>query len=184
MGMEQLPFWRRLAQHPAYDSYWQEQAVDRLLRRQPLTVPTMHVGGLWDQEDIYGALASYAALEAKDTANDRNFLVLGPWRHGGSNGDGRSLGAIRFDGDTALTFRRDVLQPFLDRLSEGSEGRPEGPTRSRGAAAAAGARLPDRRRPLAALRSLAAELQRRLSERLPEALSRARLRPRLQRTCA
>ena len=115
MGMEQLPFWRRLTQHPAYDSYWQEQAVDRLLARQPLTVPTLHVGGLWDQEDIYGAPASYAALEAKDTANDRNFLVLGPWRHGGSNGDGRSLGAIRFDGDTALTFRRDVLQPFLDR---------------------------------------------------------------------
>ncbi len=115
MGMEQLPFWRRLTQHPAYDSYWQEQAVDRLLRRQPLTVPTLHVGGLWDQEDIYGAPASYAALEAKDTANDRNFLVLGPWRHGGSNGDGRSLGAIRFDGDTALAFRRDVLQPFLDR---------------------------------------------------------------------
>ncbi len=115
MGMEQLPFWRRLTQHPAYDSYWQEQAVDRLLRRQPLTVPTLHIGGFWDQEDIYGAPASYAALEAKDTANDRNFLVLGPWRHGGSNGDGRSLGAIRFDGDTALTFRRDVLQPFLDR---------------------------------------------------------------------
>ena len=109
--------------------------------------------------------ASYAALEAKDTANDRNFLVLGPWRHGGSNGDGRSLGAIRFDGDTALTFRRDVLQPFLDRYLKTTERQPDA-----GCSAAAGARLPDRRRPLAALRSLAAELRRRLSERLARKL--------------
>jgi len=55
-------------------------------------------------EDIYGAPASYAALEAKDTANDRSFLELGPWRHGGSNGDGRSLGAIRFDGARRLSY--------------------------------------------------------------------------------
>ena len=55
--MEQLPFWLRLTQHPAYDEYWQDQAVDRILAATPLTVPTLLVGSLWDQEDIYGAPA-------------------------------------------------------------------------------------------------------------------------------
>jgi putative CocE/NonD family hydrolase len=127
MGMEQLPFWRRLRSYPAYGPYWQEQAVDRLLAARlpsdrPLAVPTLHVHGYWDQEDLYGAPAAWAAMEARDPGNDRNFLVMGPWRHSGSNGDGRSLGAISFAGDTARYFRAEILQPFLDQHLKG--GRP------------------------------------------------------------
>ena len=81
----------------------------------------MIVHGLWDQEDIYGALAVYRALEPKDTANDKVFLVMGPWHHGQQIAEGSALGALRFDSDTALTFRRDVLQPFLDQyLKDGA----------------------------------------------------------------
>jgi uncharacterized protein len=120
-GEDQLPFWQRLTQHPAYDAYWQQQAVDRILAGRPLTVPTLYVHGLWDQEDIYGAPAAYAATEPKDSSNDRNFLVIGPWKHGGSNGDGSTLGALHFDGDTGLWFRKAVLQPFLDQyLKDGA----------------------------------------------------------------
>jgi putative CocE/NonD family hydrolase len=114
VGMDQLPFWKRLTSHPAYDSFWQSQAVDKILADQPLAVPTLYVHSQWDQEDIYGATAAYAATESKDTRNDMNFLVIGPWRHGGGNGDGSSLGAIKFDGDTGRWFRRTVLLPFLD----------------------------------------------------------------------
>src|SRR5437868_2748953 len=63
MGMDQLPFWVRLVQHPAYDEYWQDQAVDRILGRTPLTVPTLFVGSLWDQEDIYGAPPVFEATK-------------------------------------------------------------------------------------------------------------------------
>jgi uncharacterized protein len=114
VGMEQLPFWKRLTSHPAYDAFWQSQAVDKILARQPLTVPTLYVHSQWDQEDIYGATAAYAATEPKDTRHDMNFLVIGPWRHGGGNGDGSNLGPIKFDGDTGRWFRRNVLLPFLD----------------------------------------------------------------------
>lgn len=114
-GLDQLPFVRKVFEHPAYDAFWQEQAVDRLLAARQHTVPTMMVTGQWDQEDSYGAFAVYAALEAKDAGNDRNFLVVGPWRHSGVNYDGSSLGVLRFSGDTALEFRRDVMQPFLDQ---------------------------------------------------------------------
>jgi putative CocE/NonD family hydrolase len=112
-GMEQLGFWRKLLEHPAYDAFWQQQAMDKVLSAQPLAVPVMLVAGLWDQEDIYGATAVYKAIEPKDTANDRVFLVLGPWYHGQEIHDGSALGAIRFDADAALQFRRDILAPFL-----------------------------------------------------------------------
>jgi len=112
-GMEQLGFWNKLVAHPSYDTFWREQAVDQVLAARPLKVPVMLVHSLWDQEDIYGAPAIYRALEPLDHDNDKVFLVMGPWRHGGWSGDGNALGAIRFDSDTALTFRRDVLLPFL-----------------------------------------------------------------------
>jgi uncharacterized protein len=120
-GMEQLGFWRKILEHPAYDAFWREQAVDRILAAQPLKVPVMLVHSLWDQEDIYGAPAVYKAIEPKDTGNDKVFLVMGPWYHSQEIHDGSSLGAIRFDSDTALYFRREILRPFLDQyLKDGA----------------------------------------------------------------
>jgi uncharacterized protein len=114
-GLGQIGFWRKLLEHPSYDAFWRDQAVDKVLAAQPLKVPIMLVHGLWDQEDIYGGLAVYAALEPKDTGNDRVFLVMGPWYHGQQIGDGSSLGALKFNSDTALFFRQEILRPFLDQ---------------------------------------------------------------------
>src|ERR1051325_6291712 len=112
-GLEQVGFWRQLLAHPSYDAYWQEQAMDKILARQPLKVPVMLVHSLWDQEDIYGAPAVYRALEAKDTNNDKVFLVIGPWHHGQEIEDGSTLGALSFGSDTGAYFRRNILRPFL-----------------------------------------------------------------------
>ncbi|MDB5691030.1 MAG: peptidase [Alphaproteobacteria bacterium] len=125
-GVDAFPFARKLMEHPAYDAYWQEQAVDKLLARQNLTVPTMLVVGQWDQEDSYGAPAVYRALEPQDRNNDLLTLVIGPWRHSGVNYEGSSLGALSFEGDTGLQFRRDVMKPFLDRYLK--QGAPQTPT--------------------------------------------------------
>jgi hypothetical protein len=115
-GLEQLGFWRKLLAHPSYDAFWRDQAVDRILKGQPLKVPVMLVHSLWDQEDIYGAIAVYQALEPKDRENDKVFLVMGPWNHGQEISDGSALGALRFSSDTGLTFRKEMLRPFLDRF--------------------------------------------------------------------
>ena len=112
-GLEQIGFWRKLLEHPVYDAFWRDQAVDKILAAQPLKVPVMLVHSLWDQEDIYGDIAVYNAIEPKDTANDTVFLVLGPWHHGQEISDGSSLGALKFGSDTALHFRREILAPFL-----------------------------------------------------------------------
>ncbi len=113
-GLEQTGFWRKLVEHPAYDSFWREQAVDKLLAKEPLKVPVMLVHSLWDQEDIYGAISVYKAIEPKDTNNDKVFLVMGPWHHGQEISDGSTLGALKFHSDTALYFRQHILRPFLD----------------------------------------------------------------------
>ena len=123
-GLDQLGFWRKLTEHPSYDSFWRDQAVDKLLAARPLQVPEMLVHSLWDQEDIYGAPAVYKAIEPKDTANDKVFLVIGPWYHGQQIADGSSLGALKFNSDTALYFRREILRPFLDRYLK--DGAPKG----------------------------------------------------------
>jgi len=114
-GLEQVGFWSKLVEHPAYDAFWSDQAVDRVLADQPLKVPVMLVHSLWDQEDIYGAIAVYKAIKPKDTANDKVFLVLGPWHHGQEIMDGSTLGALKFNSDTALYFRQEILRPFLDQ---------------------------------------------------------------------
>ena len=125
-GLEQVGFWRQLAAHPSYDAYWQDQAVDKLLAREPLKVPMMIVSGLFDQEDIYGGPALYKALAPKDPNGEFVHLVLGPWNHGQGRREGRGIGMIQFAGDTAGWFRRNVMQPFLDyHLKSGP--RPDSP---------------------------------------------------------
>jgi uncharacterized protein len=113
-GLDQVGFWRKILEHPSYDAFWSDQAMDRILAEQPLRVPMMLVASLWDQEDNYGAVAAYKALKPKDTDNNKVFLVLGPWHHGQEISDSSSLGPIHFDADTGLQFRRDILRPFLD----------------------------------------------------------------------
>jgi putative CocE/NonD family hydrolase len=113
-GLEQVGFWRKLLEHPSYDAFWREQAVDKILAKEPLKVPVMLVHSLWDQEDIYGDIAVYKAIESKDTRNDKVFLVMGPWHHGQEIREGSSLGAIKFNSDTSRYFRQEILRPFLD----------------------------------------------------------------------
>jgi putative CocE/NonD family hydrolase len=112
-GLEQVGFWRKILEHPSYDAFWRDQAVDRVLANEPLKIPVMLVDSLWDQEDIYGAIAVYKAIKPKDTGNDKVFLVMGPWYHGQEIHDGSTLGPLHFHSDTALYFRRQILAPFL-----------------------------------------------------------------------
>jgi len=109
-GMEVIGFWRKILAHPAYDQFWREQAMDRVLAAHPPQIPVMLVHSLWDQEDIYGAMAVYKAIGARNNV----FLVMGPWHHAQEIMDGSSLGALKFPMDTALYFREHILRPFLD----------------------------------------------------------------------
>ena len=120
-GMDQIGFWKKISEHPSYDKFWQDQAMDKVLAALPLKVPMMIVHSLWDQEDIYGGTAVYKALHPKDTANNMVYLVLGPWHHGQEIREGDHLGPIKFGSDTSAYFRRQILAPFLAHyLKDGS----------------------------------------------------------------
>jgi len=112
-GLDQVGFWTKILAHPSYDSWWQQQAMDKILAAQPVSVPVMLVHSLWDQEDIYGAIAVYKAIKPKDTSNDKVFLVIGPWHHGQEIENGSSLGAIDFQANSSDYFQRNILGPFL-----------------------------------------------------------------------
>ena len=113
-GLDLLPWTQKIIEHPAYDVFWQGQALDKLVAQRRSAVPTMWVQGLWDQEDMWGAIHSYLALK-KNGQTDHNYLVMGPWAHCQCEGDGSNLGPLRWEGNTALQFRRDVLRPFFDQ---------------------------------------------------------------------
>jgi hypothetical protein len=114
LGLEQFPWLRHMMEHPAYDLFWQAQALDRLVAERPAKIPTLWEQGLWDQEDMWGGIHCYLALKARGEA-ENNYLVMGPWRHSQVNYEGRSLGPLLWQGDTALEYRRDVLRPFFDQ---------------------------------------------------------------------
>ncbi len=112
-GIDQLPTVRKIMAHPAYDEYWQEQAMDKLLAKRKLTVPTLVMLGQWDQEDSYGAPAVFKAIKTAQPDAPIT-LGIGPWRHSGTNYVGSELGPLRFEGDTALQFRTEWIKPFFD----------------------------------------------------------------------
>jgi putative CocE/NonD family hydrolase len=116
---DKLATWRKIVDNPSYNAFWRGQAVQDTLAAKPLKLPVMIVHGLFDQEDNFGGIAAYRALEAKDTANNMVYLALGPWNHGQSQNEGSSLGAIKWHADTARWFREQVLQAFWDQHLKG-----------------------------------------------------------------
>ncbi len=124
-GMDNLPTAKIFLTQPSYTKFWQDMAVERHL--QKVEVPTLEVGGWWDQEDMWGTQAEYAELHHHDTRH-QVFMVLGPWNHGGwSHGPGDSLGGsfgtVSFDGQkTAADYRKDFETPFFEYYLKGKPG--------------------------------------------------------------
>ena len=107
-----LPTWNEFVAHASYDDFWKRLAVAYGLK-QP-TVPNLNVAGWWDQEDFYGPMATYARLEKSDSKH-LNYLVAGPWNHGGwGGGSGKSLGEIPFGSDTSVYFRQKIEVPWFE----------------------------------------------------------------------
>jgi putative CocE/NonD family hydrolase len=115
-----IPTWNDYVEHPNYDGFWKRQAVTPYLTR--VTVPTLNVAGWWDQEDFYGPIRIYEALEKSDSL-DLNYLVVGPWNHGGwARADGNKLGDIDFGSPTSKYFQERILAPWFRHFLKDSAG--------------------------------------------------------------
>jgi uncharacterized protein len=108
-----VPTWNDFINHPNYDEFWQKQAFAPYLKSLRLKVPNLNVTGWWDQEDFYGPNKIYELLEKNDSEH-MNYLVAGPWNHGGWAGrDGSHLGKIQFGSDTSKYFRESIQRPWF-----------------------------------------------------------------------
>ena len=106
-----MPTWNSFVEHPNYDAFWAKQSLRTYVGAPK--VPNLNVAGWWDQEDFYGPMEIYKLQERQDP-NHWNFVVVGPWNHGGwAHGDGRKLGPVDFGSDTARYFRESIQAPWF-----------------------------------------------------------------------
>ena len=109
-GSKMVPTWKLFLEHPAYDTEWSSRAVENHLTT--VAVPTLTVGGYYDQEDMWGPQEEYAQLEPHDTKHE-NFLTLGPWRHGYWSSSSRHLGNLNYGQPIGKEFRAQIEAKFF-----------------------------------------------------------------------
>ncbi len=109
-GIKQVPTWKLFLDHPAYDSVWSSRGVEYSLNK--VAVPTLSVGGYYDQEDMYGPQEEYETLEPHDEHRE-NFLVLGPWRHGYWSSSSRHLGNLDYGEPIGDEYRAQIEEKFF-----------------------------------------------------------------------
>src|SRR3569623_1266691 len=112
-GLNIFPAAKRFLAHPGDDDWWQGQALDQVLAAHPLRVPMLIVAGQYDEQDGYGAPAVFRMLHTLDKDHLVTLLDV-PWSHMGGDGDGATLGPLRFDEDTGAHARATIIKPFLD----------------------------------------------------------------------
>ena len=116
---KQLPTWKAFIDHPTYDSFWRARGVEHHMDK--VEVPTLTVGGYYDQEDMFGPQIEYETLEPHDTKHD-NFLVLGPWRHGSWAQTTRHLGDLQYGEAIGKEYRAQIEAKFFAKYLKDEAG--------------------------------------------------------------
>lgn len=108
-----VPTWNNFIEHPNYDQFWKARSFHQYLSDKKLAIPLLNVAGWWDPENFYGPLRIYEDLLAHD-ADDKDYLVVGPWDHVGWNQIlGTKLGPLDFGTDTGAFFRESIEAPWF-----------------------------------------------------------------------
>ena len=112
-----LPSWNLFMQHANYDSFWQYKSPLRYVDYP--RIPMLHVGGVWDQEDMMGPQLMYEKMEKLDS-NNRNYICIGPWNHGQWAGyNVTHLGAYNTGSNTSGYFQKNIQKKWFDYWLKG-----------------------------------------------------------------
>lgn len=116
----QIAFWNEMAAHPDYDAFWQSRNLLPHLKGVKSAVLT--VGGLYDTEDFYGPLQTYAAIE-KQNPGIQNSIIIGPWTHGqwARAASGDKIGDTEFGFKTTDAYQQLELAFFKYYLKGGEK---------------------------------------------------------------
>jgi uncharacterized protein len=110
---DSIKFWKDLYAHPNYDDWWKARNVRNFVNNVPAGTATLVVGGLFDAEDVFGAWATYKAIEQK--AKNNNKIVMGPWYHGQwAARDGSQMGNVKFMSNTSEWYQNNIELPFFN----------------------------------------------------------------------
>jgi len=117
-----IAFWDRIQEHPNYDTFWKSRRILPHLKNIHCAVLT--VGGLFDAEDLYGALHTYQSIEAQNPDIESS-IIMGPWSHGAwARGTGDSLGHARFGSATSMYYQEEIEYPFFVKHLYGEPSKP------------------------------------------------------------
>jgi uncharacterized protein len=104
--------WDEYLQHDTYDDYWKARNIRQHLKN--INIPALVVGGWFDAEDLFGALRTYEAIE-KGSANNKNYLVMGPWTHGAwESKEWKQFGYQDFGSNTSKYFQDTIEASFFN----------------------------------------------------------------------
>lgn len=114
-----LPTWNNFVEHPDYDGFWQKQSAFNYVGYP--RIPMLHVGGVWDQEDINGPQEIYKLQEKLDS-NNRNYICLGPWNHGQwGRAEAAKLAQYDMGGNIAQYFQQNIQKKWFHHWLKGGD---------------------------------------------------------------
>ena len=104
--------WDEYLQHDTYDDYWKARNIRQHLKN--ISIPTLVVGGWFDAEDLFGALNTYSSIE-KQSPQNTNRLVMGPWTHGGwESAEWNKYASYDFGSNTSKYFQDSLEAMFFN----------------------------------------------------------------------
>ena len=112
-----LPTWKLFLDHPAYDKYWSSRGVEHSLTA--VTVPTLTVGGYYDQEDMLGPQTN-TQLSNRMTRITRTFWCSGRGGMGTGASSSRSLGNLDYGEPIGKEFRSQIEAKFFAHYLKGT----------------------------------------------------------------
>jgi uncharacterized protein len=105
------PNWRAQLLHRTLDAWWEPARYQS--RISAIDVPTLHISGWYDDEEI-GTPANFAAMTAAGRRGQR--LLMGPWGH--AVNATRTLGSVDFGPQALIDLDARILS-FLDEHVKG-----------------------------------------------------------------
>ena len=105
-------FWKDIKSHPNYDEYHEKRDWIKHMDAK-MTPQIMVVGGFNDEQNLYGILNSYKAINKKNPGTQ---LVVGPWSHGHNKrlDSLYYLGDIYYGKDLSAIFQKEIELPYFE----------------------------------------------------------------------
>ncbi|MHA1746353.1 MAG: CocE/NonD family hydrolase [Promethearchaeota archaeon] len=107
---KKLNIWKEILEHPDFDDLWKARSTsDEDCSK--ITIPMLHITG-WHDDSLTGTLWGYHKLVQFSPNPDQQYLLIGPWNHGGTGNPQQKLRGIDYGPQSVLNMREFHLKWF------------------------------------------------------------------------